>query len=148
MTSYTSKVGKEICDRIAGGETLTAICQDTHMPPAGTVHGWVLDENADTGFRESYMLARLIQAHQLRDKLLDTAENDLDDGGKYGNNKIQRAKLQCDTFKWLLSKELARNYGDKLDVIQSGEVTQKRIVIVKTFDDVKIRDTPSRLGEN
>ena len=148
MTTFTPEIGKEICERIAGGETLTSICADAHMPHARTVHTWVLDENADTDFKEPYMLARLIQAHNLRDKLLDAAENDLEDGGKYGNNKIQRSKLVCDTYKWLLSKELHRDYGDKMDVTQSGTVTQKQIVLVKNFDDVKLEGAPRLLAEN
>ena len=147
--AYKPEIGREICERISDGETLTSICRDIHMPPTRTVQGWILDEKkVNPEFREAYMLARLIQIHGLRDKLLDVSENDLDDGGKYGNNKIQRAKLQCDNYKWLLSKELARNYGDKMDVIQSGEVTQKRIVFVKNFDDVTIKDTAGRFAEN
>ncbi len=145
MTSLTPELGREICDRIADGETLTSICEDVHMPNCRSVHGLVL---RDTEFAEKYTFARLIQAHGFRDRLLDVSENDLDDGGKYGNNKIQRAKLQCDNLKWLLSKELARNYGDKMEAIHSGEVTQKRIVIVRNFDDVEITDTVGRLADN
>lgn len=38
---YAPEVGAEICERVAGGESLLSICRDAAMPNASTVRDWM-----------------------------------------------------------------------------------------------------------
>ena len=127
----------EICSRIAQGETMTRICEDVHMPSTVTVYYWRLK---DEKFERDYVIARSCQTDRLRDEIIDISDNTAEQDVKYGNTVVQRDKLRSENRKWLLSKELAYKYGDKLGVEHSGGVTQKRIIIVKSFDEVEITD--------
>ncbi len=131
----------EICDRIAAGETLTAICEDVHMPKTSAISTW---RKNDDQFEKHYLIARDCQSDRLRDELIDISDNTADQDVKYGSTVVQRDKLRAETRKWLLSKELAHKYGEKMNVEHSGGVTQKRIVVVRSFDEVEITDKRRR----
>lgn len=40
-SSFDASAWDEICARLMGGEGLTAICRDAHMPAVGTVYNWM-----------------------------------------------------------------------------------------------------------
>ena len=43
--------------------------------------------------------------------------------GRIDSGKVQQQRLQMDTRKWILSKQLAKKYGDKLDLAHGGAVS-------------------------
>jgi hypothetical protein len=47
FTEYNQKIGDEICERIAAGELLIAICNDAHMPWHRTVRRWLRNKKLD-----------------------------------------------------------------------------------------------------
>ncbi|WP_417276397.1 hypothetical protein [Castellaniella sp.] len=53
---YTRQVSDEICQRLASGEPLLAICRDDAMPTPGAVHKWVKKDTG--GFAARYRQAR------------------------------------------------------------------------------------------
>lgn len=130
-TIYTEELGREICSRIASGESLRRICRDDDMPEARTVHYWLLDKKE---FFQQYEQARLIQAQILVDELFDIADDGANDWMvryeeetgetvyKVNGEAVQRSRLRLDTRKWYASKIIPKIYGDKLNVEQNGAV--------------------------
>lgn len=55
-TKYTRAIADEICQRLAGGESLASICKDEAMPTRPAVHCWVR-QDVD-GFATQYRQAR------------------------------------------------------------------------------------------
>jgi hypothetical protein len=108
--------------RLAKGETLRAICRDEGMPPESTVREWALDDR--DGFAARYARARQLGAYAMADELLEITDDGRNDWiereGRDGKSEfflnaehVQRSRLRADTRKWLLSKVLPREFGDK-----------------------------------
>lgn len=55
-TAYTRAIADEICQRLAAGEGLRALCREEAMPPRRTVQDWV-KRDVD-GFAARYARAR------------------------------------------------------------------------------------------
>ncbi len=133
----------EICDRLAGGESLIAICEDVHMPSTSTIFTW---RRKDDEFCKEYDIARECQRDRWEDELREMVKATPEDDCKYGNTAVSRSKLEATTLMWMMSKRMSSVYGDKMNVEHSGGVTQKRIVIVRSFDEVEITDKRRGLG--
>lgn len=125
-SKYTPTLGDEICDRLAKGESLNAICKDAYMPAESTVRAWALDINHPIS--ANYARSREIAYHRMAEELLfiaDDGTNDTmvdEDGNRITNHDvIQRSRLRVDTRKWILSKMLPKVFGDKI----TQEVTGK-----------------------
>lgn len=120
-----------VCDRLASGETLRAICRDDAMPDQTTVYRWLrLHEE----FRQQYALAREAQADTWADEIVEIADDtsgDFADGRavrmngvhtpteavtdpKFNAEHVQRSKLRVEARKWLMSKAVPKKYGDKI----------------------------------
>ena len=130
MSKYTDEVTDQICRRLAEGESLRSICRDEHMPAASTVLAWAKD--TDSLFAEQYARAREVGYHALADEILDIADDGTNDFVERKNKdgstsvvfdaeQVQRSKLRVDARKWLLSKMLPKQYGDKVAVGGDGE---------------------------
>lgn len=129
-TIYTQKLGKEICSKIALGESVIHICADEKMPVSSTIYLWLLDEDKKE-FSEYYARARNIQAELMFEELLDIADDGSNDymtikkGDKEYNVEdrevTNRSKLRVDARKWYLSKVLPKKFGDKMDVTSGGK---------------------------
>lgn len=130
-SSYNQDTADEICDRLADGESLRAICRDAHLPDFKTVFRWL---QVRTGFRQQYAEARDIGLEQMAEELLEIADdgsNDfmdrqIGDGvvvSQLNAEHIQRSRLRVDTRKWYLSKLAPKRYGDKLLVDASAGQT-------------------------
>src|SRR5271167_3446231 len=75
---FTTELGDAICNRIADGESLRAICAEVEMPDKATVFRW-LSAEGNKDFRNQYIRAREAQADSLVDDILliaDDARND------------------------------------------------------------------------
>lgn len=127
-STYTPEVADAICDRIAEGASLRAICADEAMPGRTTVNRW-LREKAE--FRDQYARAREEQAEHLLDEILEIADDATNDFMTITKGDVSyevenkewtsRSKLRVDTRKWAMSKLAPKKYGDKLDVTSGGE---------------------------
>lgn len=107
-SKFTQILADRICERLAAGETLRAICRDEGMPPEPSVRRWALEKDE---FSAQYARAREIGYQGLADQLTEIADNDGDPA---------RDRLRVDTRKWLLSKALPKVYGDKLQHTGEG----------------------------
>jgi hypothetical protein len=103
-TLKTPELCKEICDRIASGETLTEICRDAAMPDWSTVHRWAARCDA---FRNDLARAREQQAEVWADEVRDISDAELPT-----REAIRRARLRMQSRQWLAGKYNSR-FADK-----------------------------------
>jgi len=119
---YTAEIAAEICERLAAGESLNAICRDEHMPSRKVVHEWVAADR--NGFRYNYAHARAMQADLMADEIIeiaDEARNDwvMRDGRRvFDRENINRARLRIDARKWLMAGLAPKKWGNR-SVIRS-----------------------------
>jgi hypothetical protein len=126
-STYTPEIAAAICERLASGESLRAICRDAGMPPESTVRGWVLDNVQD--FSAQYARAREIGLDALAEETLEIAntpvmgreEEESDTGFKVKRaDMLGHRRLQVDTRKWLLSKLAPKKYGERTAMELTG----------------------------
>lgn len=128
-TLYSPVLAVKICERIALGEPLRAICRDDDMPGETTVRRWLSD---DEQFRRQYAHAREEQAEHMAEEIVAIADDSRADteirydakGNEYeapNNEWMARSRLRVDTRKWLMSKLAPKKYGEKIDVTTGGE---------------------------
>ena len=121
---YTDDLAAEICERIADGETLTAICQEPDKPNRRTVRRWMLDNEP---FRLAYARARIEHAHALADEIEDKARS----ATKEGAANPQAIRVALDGLKWIASRVLPSAYGDRVTVEQvtkpAAELTDEEL---------------------
>ncbi len=102
-SKFTQALADRICERLAAGETLRAVCREDGMPSEPTVRRWAIEKD---GFSAQYASAREIGYAGMADQLTEIADDKTGDPA--------RDRLRLDTRKWLLSKALPKIYGDKL----------------------------------
>lgn len=101
-----------ICDRIAGGESLRAICAEDAMPNKGTVMRWLAK---DEEFAAAYTQAQLARAELYGDEVVDLA----DDKGIPADQK----RIMVDARKWAAARLLPKKYGERMALDHGGNVT-------------------------
>lgn len=130
VSTYTQAVADAICERLAAGESLRAICRDEGMPAERTVRGWVIDDIE--GFAPQYARARDLGldcvAEEIREIADTPKEGEVSTSKEWGTevkrgDMLEHRKLQVDSRKWYLSKLAPKRYGDKQQVEHSGEMT-------------------------
>lgn len=117
-SKFSQELAEKICEQIAHGKSLRAVCAEDDMPSATTVFKW-LNENQD--FSEQYARARDRQADHYFEEIVEIA-----DSVEADSADVAKARLQVDARKWTLSKLAPKKYGEKteLDVKSSdGSMT-------------------------
>lgn len=145
-STFTQEIADEICDGLASGKSLRKVCDEEGMPHRGTVLAWVRDD--PDGFGAQYARARdLLYQHWAEDvvDISDDSGSDIirtPDGKEITNYEVvARAKLRVDSRKWMLSKLLPKQYGEKLELGSDPDkplaITsiERRIVHVKKSGD-------------
>lgn len=141
-SEFTQEVADVICERIADGESLRAICSEDEMPNKATVFRWLAKYPE---FSDQYARARDEQAETLFDEILDIADNGSNDwmkrnGGDEENEgwvingeALRRSQLRVDARKWMAGKLRPKKYGEKqvvsgdpdapvkMEIVWSGE---------------------------
>ena len=112
-TKLTKKVRDEICTRIAGGESLRSVCDDTHLPVMSSVLLWVVD-NRD-GFSEHYMRAREAAGFAHADRLVHTVDKVAD-----GTYDPQTAKAMLDGLKWAAERMAPKRHSPRQELVGDG----------------------------
>src|SRR5262245_47054190 len=100
---YTEELAARICERLALGESLNAICKDDDMPWQSTVYLWL---SGNTKFSENYKAAREYQADLLADEVMDRVR-DCD------SEQAAGARVHLDGVKWFASVVAPRKYTPK-----------------------------------
>jgi len=118
---YSAEIADTICDRLAGGESLRAICTDDGMPDRATVSRWLARYEE---FRDLYGSARECQAESLVDEILKIARDSSRDyvkkvgvDGKVtwvvDREHIARCGLRISALKWTAARMAPRKYGNR-----------------------------------
>ena len=102
-SAYTSDKAREICQRIALGESLRQITQSPHLPHLSTVQRWLADDR-HSDFREQYAQARQDQADYYGDSVLEEADKAIEaasqaEDAKTANAIVQAHRLRIDALK-------------------------------------------------
>ncbi len=120
---YTRRLATGICERIASGESLRAICREEGMPSFQTVLRWAQEDR--DGFRVRYALAMDLRAQAMAEELLELA--DAAPGSATGapgtgeaTARVQAEKLRVDARKWLLARMAPKRYGDRVALEHTG----------------------------
>ena len=116
---FRQDVADEICDRLARGESLRAICADESsgwLPSMTTVFRWL---NESPEFREQYARAREAQAEGCADEIVAIADGkdefqSVKEDGQVTVRDHNRDRLRIDARKWVAAKLLPKKYGDKV----------------------------------
>lgn len=119
-TDFSQALFDEICELMAGGESLTSICKRSGMPNKRTVMRW-LEKNEALAIQ--YSEAQNMRADHYFDQIIDLADN-----CRFGSKKVykadggieiidgdmvERSRLQIDARKWVLARMNPKKYGDK-----------------------------------
>lgn len=128
--TYSSELAAIICERLAAGESLRAICRDLAVVPESTVRTWVIDDVE--GFAAQYARAREIGLDAMAEEMLaiaDTTQEGTTTTSKEWGEEIktgdmlEHRKLRVDARKWYLSKLAPKKYGDKLEIDAKVDVS-------------------------
>lgn len=106
---YTQEIADLICQKLAEGMSLRAICRSEGMPNEATVRQWAVDDRE--GFYSQYTRSRDIGLDCMADEVQEIADGDGD---------VARDRLRFDSRRWYLSKLAPKRYGDKLQAEVTG----------------------------
>lgn len=145
-STYSQEIADLICERIADGESLRAICRDESMPCKSSVFKWL---SVHALFADQYARAREAQADTMADEILDIADEtafdsiESENGGLKPNQEwIARSRLRVDARKWLAAKMAPKKYGDKLQSEVTGADGAPLAIQIVRFGD-KDADDPT-----
>jgi len=94
-----------VLDLVADGSTYRNACVTLGIPRP-TVWRWM---QADPGALDRYAIARESNARQMADETLEISDAATNEGERV-------ARLRVDTRKWLASKLLPREFGDRIEL--------------------------------
>lgn len=145
-SSYSEKIADRICEELAEGRSLRAICKQEAWAPGSTmtVFRW-LQEHPE--FEAKYARARELQAELRVEEIIAISDNDVadlrvDEEGRtqvdYG--VIARDKLRIESRRWYAEKLRPKVYGNRLAVEHSGSIDFN-------FKDVSTDDLLAELAE-
>ena len=103
-TVYAEKIASMICDRLAGGEPLSKICEDEAMPGRTTVYAW---RHAHPEFQNKYARAREDAADVWAERAVAMAMTATPE-------TAQAVRVKYDAIRWYASKLAPKVYGDKV----------------------------------
>ncbi len=117
-SAYTPELAQIIIEQTSDGRYLKDICAAEGMPTPTTVRRWVL---ADVhGFKLLYAQACELRAEAMAEDMYDVAcsEPRMTTNKMTGETKIDPGfetwrKNKLDAMKWIASKVLPKQYGDK-----------------------------------
>lgn len=132
-TDYAPAIVDVICDRLADGESLRAICAAENMPNRSTVFRWL---RSYPEFAALYAIAREAQADAYADDVVALADEQII--GEIVTTKdvvvgkgdaatiepvverktadaVDRSRLMVDSRKWAAARMSPRKYGNRLE---------------------------------
>jgi hypothetical protein len=123
-TRYDRQLAERILERMANGETATAICRDLDMPKYHVLKRW---ERDDEDFSRRYDIARKQCCEYHTDEIIAIADDSTNDYIErtradgtpymaYNREHVERSRLRVDSRKWNASKILRHVYGEKAEV--------------------------------
>lgn len=123
-SDYCQATVDRVCNEIAAGNSLRAICADPDMPCVDSIITWL---GKHPSFAAQYAQARATQAEGYADEIVEIA-----DSVRAGTaEQVAAARLAVDSRKWIAAKLLPKKYGERLDVEHGGEVTHRHMTLAQ-----------------
>lgn len=116
---YSEEIADQILEHIEDGGTIESACKLDGMPSQSTLRRWRKGEGQGVAedFAERFEQALRIRLEGFIDDLLQIPRDiDTDSPGE-----LQRARLECENRRWLLSKMLRKQFGDRTAVDVGGQ---------------------------
>lgn len=125
---FIAEVMQIVCERMAGGDLVVEIAEELGVE-SRRIREWALRDE----WRDTYRLAREMQAHALAEGAITLADNE--------SIPAESRRIRVDTRKWYTGKIAPKTFGDRSRVEHTGEDGQpiqveERQVLV--FGDKKI----------
>jgi hypothetical protein len=139
-STYTEELAREICERLAEGETLASICRSEHMPSTQAVYDW---RDANEGFKTRFARAREVGFDAIADQCVAISEDssadyiETENGRKFDPEHVQRSKLRIETRLKLLAKWDPKRYGEKVTHASDAENPLFGRLVVEVVDPKK-----------
>jgi len=140
--AFSPKIFNRICDEIANGKSLLAVCRRPDMPNRRTFERWC---ERDPALKARYDDACRAREDVIFEEILEIADDTtydttVTDHGEQPNSEwISRSRLRVDARKWVLARMNRKKYGDKVDseIDVKGEIKTitRRIVDQKRDDE-------------
>lgn len=128
QSDYTPELAARICERLANGESLIAICRgDPEMPTPATVYRWL---RRMPDFNDLYVEAREFQGDYLFDEAREVALS-----AHAGN--VPARRLHFDVIRWQAARLAPNKYCERLVVHDAvnAEDTQPMTVVIRKFTE-------------
>jgi len=141
---FSQEVADAICERIAEGEPLRAICREEGMPAWRTIYDWI---DAEPAFAARFARAREVGFDAIAAQTLEIADtpqegirSEVTDDGKtkeVREDMLGHRKLQIETRLKLLAKWSPKKYGEKIEQTLQGANGGGIQMIVRKIVDPK-----------
>lgn len=109
--TYRPELALAICERIAGGETLSSICKSDGMPSAVSFRRWAL---ARKDLFEALMAARQLKADALFDEALDMARELAAEPGTA--QRVRAYDVAISQLRWSAGKLNPQRFSERSSV--------------------------------
>jgi hypothetical protein len=128
-------VMNRICERIAMGEPLTAICRESGTPDLMTVYGWM---QRYPDMEKMMAVARIFQADACADEMLEIKVKVMK---CYDSRQAASFKVAADILRWQAQVRAPRKYGELVrNEVKVDEVSRPADVLEE------VRELEKRLG--
>lgn len=108
-TTYTPELADAICEKVETGTPLSRVCKMEGFPTAATVYRWLREYPE---FLDKYSVSKRVQLEMLAEEMLELADDDSEDRGN--STRVNRARVQIDTRKFILERLLPEKFGNKM----------------------------------
>lgn len=115
----------KICELLIGGKSLAKICEENPEFPSPQTVFYHLHKSPQ--FMEDYVRAREAQTEAYCLQLTELADN-----SALTAEAINKARLQIDTRKWVMSRLKPKKYGDHSILEHTGTVQHEQLIIQRT----------------
>jgi hypothetical protein len=120
-------VKDELLLRIAEGESVFTICQDTHMPARSVIYKWIREH---AQFKQEYESALDQRADKYVEQIADLSRH-MQDRAAMGasNEEVTALKAHINSLQWIAARLNPKKYGDKqqLDIDQKVTLDDKQL---------------------
>jgi transposase-like protein len=117
---YSEEIADQILEHIENGGTIASACKLDGMPSASTLRRWRRGkgQGVSEDFGERFEKALTIRLEGFVDDLLLQLPRDIDPDHP---GELQKARLECENRRWLLSKMLRDKFGERTGVDIGGQ---------------------------
>lgn len=118
-SGYSIDTVERVCERIAEGDSLAAVCRQDWAPAVRTFLHWISEhEEAE----RAYVFALEAKAIWVEEQCQQIAMSATD------RDSASAARVKLEHFRWIMSKQAPSKYGDRLDVSLEHKVSLAEVM--------------------